>query len=245
MMNLFQDVQSDCKRAILVAYEPGEVSVELTLLTTSLGYDVETASDGDQAWILLRSRGFDLLVVDAGLPGKPSYDICDSIAEHNMKTKVVLVASVYRKTRYKRNPISLYGADDYVEQHHIHDKLPGKIARLLGNTHSGDPHKTADPEKIRIAGDLRIENPSMIQFDKNRLLRTARILASDMAVYNPNLLKLDFQKFSKQEQKDLEDGADFFSKLVPDLKKPHAETLLLDALAFLKTRETEDGTGNT
>lgn len=240
-----QDSQIAGKQSILVAYEHGDVCRELAVLTTSMGYAVETASNGDHAWILLRSHPFDLLVVDAGLPGKPSYDICDSIIKKSMKTKVVLIASVYRKTRYKRNPKSLYGADDYVEQHHIHDKLPEKIARLLGNPHLEDPQTNADPEKIRIAGDLRIDAQEGIRFDKERLSRTARILASDMAVYNPDLLKFDFSDFSKQELKDLEDGCSFFSGLVADLKESHAEKLLLDGLAFLKTRESDSDIENS
>ena len=45
---------------------------------------------------------------------------------------VILIASVFNKTAYKRTPHSLYGADDYVEQHHIPDMLPVKLARLIG-----------------------------------------------------------------------------------------------------------------
>ena len=45
-------------------------------------------------------------------------------------TRVVLVASIYNRTGYKRRPTSLYGADDYVEQHHIPDALVGKLERL-------------------------------------------------------------------------------------------------------------------
>jgi len=44
---------------------------------------------------------------------------------------VILIASIYDKTRYKRAPLSLYGADDYIEKHHIPDSLAGMIYRLL------------------------------------------------------------------------------------------------------------------
>ena len=45
---------------------------------------------------------------------------------------VVLVASVYRPTGYKRRPTRLYGADDYIEIHHLGDALSVKLRRLLG-----------------------------------------------------------------------------------------------------------------
>src|SRR5208337_2285915 len=52
-------------------------------------------------------------------------------------TKVVLLASVYRHTAYKRRPTSLYGAHDYVEQHHVPDLLPTKLCALLDIDPSG------------------------------------------------------------------------------------------------------------
>ncbi|HXC62168.1 MAG TPA: hypothetical protein VNV63_05800, partial [Nitrospiria bacterium] len=36
------------------------------------------------------------------------------------------------KTRYKREPDSLYGADDYIERHDIQNRLVSKIEELLG-----------------------------------------------------------------------------------------------------------------
>ena len=55
------------------------------------------------------------------LRGKPSLS----------DTGIILIASVFQHTRYKRAPTSLYGADDYVEKHHIRDRLLEKITRLL------------------------------------------------------------------------------------------------------------------
>ncbi len=227
--------------SVLIAYEPGDVGRELKTMMGSLGYRVETATDGDQAWVLLRSHPFELLLVDAGLPGKPSYELCNGIKTSDLDTKVVLIASVYRKTRYKRSPKSLYGAHDYIEQHHIHDKLPDKIAALFGRAHPCTTKPGADPEKIRRAGDLRI-NPSgsTVEFDKTRLKRLARILASDMAVYNPELLKTGFKDFTQQEMEDLSDGQSFFRRLVP-MDRAHAEKLLLEALEFLKTGKQKTG----
>jgi hypothetical protein len=41
------------------------------------------------------------------------------------------LASIHDKTRYKREPESLYGADDYIERHHIQDELLSKIQKVL------------------------------------------------------------------------------------------------------------------
>jgi len=61
------------------------------------------------------------------------------------ETKVVLVSAIYDKTRYKRAPSSLYGADDYIERHHIHDGLIPKLKKMLGIENSPSSPSVAQP----------------------------------------------------------------------------------------------------
>jgi CheY-like chemotaxis protein len=117
---------------VLVAYEPGDVQQQIVKLVDSLGYHPIAADDGVKAAEILKNAKPQLMVVDAGIEGRASFELCDFIQRKSLPTRVILVASVYRKTRYKRRPASLYGADDYVEQHHIHDMLPAKLSAALG-----------------------------------------------------------------------------------------------------------------
>ena len=74
---------------------------------------------------------------------------------------VVLVASIYNRTGYKRRPTSLYGADDYVEQHHIPDRCwrswsgSWGAAPQVGRSAAG-AHATTEGERIRDAGERRL-----------------------------------------------------------------------------------------
>ena len=72
------------------------------------------------------------LVLDVALPAVHAYEIVEEVKRRAPDTRVVLVASIYNRTGYKRRPTSLYGADDYVEQHHIPDALLVKLERLIG-----------------------------------------------------------------------------------------------------------------
>jgi response regulator RpfG family c-di-GMP phosphodiesterase len=61
------------------------------------------------------------------------FEVCDAIKKNPAisSVKAILIASIYDKTRYKRAPLSLYGADDYIEKHHIPDSLTAMIYRLV------------------------------------------------------------------------------------------------------------------
>jgi CheY-like chemotaxis protein len=73
------------------------------------------------------------IVLDVGLPGIYGFDLCERLKNNpdTKSIKIVLLSSVYDMRRYKRTPMTLYGADDYIEKHHIPDLLPGKLNKLI------------------------------------------------------------------------------------------------------------------
>ena len=107
--------------------------------------------------------------------------------------KIILLSSVYNKTAYKRRPSSLYGADDYIEKHHLPDDLTPKIRRLTSReetTASAVPHPDQYPadweemnETIRSAEEQEVSASEKSEaLEKAR--RLARIIVSDIALYN-------------------------------------------------------------
>ncbi len=119
---------------VLIAHGSEELSASMGALLQTHGFSVFHAVNGNRAMDLLSALRPLALVLDAALDDVLSFQL----VEHLRSTadlraiKVVLVASVYNQSAYKNRPTSLYGADDYVEQQHIQDKLPGKIQSLLG-----------------------------------------------------------------------------------------------------------------
>jgi len=117
---------------VLIAHDSDAVRVLISNVLLEAGFRVDTASDGAAALkkaIEIKPQG---IVLDVGLPGIYGFELCSRLKEDpNVGAiKIVLISSVYDMRRYKRTPESLYGADDYVEKHHIHD-LPEKFRKLL------------------------------------------------------------------------------------------------------------------
>jgi hypothetical protein len=127
---------------------------------------------------------------------------------------VILIASIYDKTRYKRAPLSLYGADDYIEKHHIPDTLAVMIYRLLSGQKAveapAEPRLEAEeeaqgvPQELSqsemIAQEIARQELKQDEETKTSLLvpptapelaeahakakRLARIIISDIVLYN-------------------------------------------------------------
>jgi len=72
-------------------------------------------------------------VLDVGLPGIYGFELCERLKGNpaTKSIKIVLLSSVYDNRRYKRTPTNLYGADDYIEKHHIPDFLLSKLRKLI------------------------------------------------------------------------------------------------------------------
>lgn len=122
---------------VLFAHERPSVARAVSHVLHVRGFEVEAVRDGDAAMRALESRHFGALVVDVALPRRPGYELVEvARAAHARAGRganvVVLLASVFRKTSYKRRPARLYGADDYVELHRLGDTLPDKLDRHLG-----------------------------------------------------------------------------------------------------------------
>jgi len=178
---------------VVVAHELDEIREAALRIVGELGWPAVGVTDGGQALAAVLGeptpRG---LIIDVALPGRAAYEVVEEIRARALEVRVVLVASVYSKTAYKRRPTSLYGADDYIEQHHITDALAEKLAKLLGGP--GVPHKDVhDPlsltpaeheelARIRGAAEAQLEWPRGGGEAEAR--RIARVIVCDLLLYN-------------------------------------------------------------
>jgi hypothetical protein len=80
-----------------------------------------------------------LAVVEVSLPKIYGFEICKRLKSRpEMKDiKFILVPSTFDKSKYRREPVSLYGADDYIEAHDIPAMLIEKINRLAAMPETG------------------------------------------------------------------------------------------------------------
>ncbi len=170
--------------AILFAHERRAVARAVEHVLEREGFSVTSVTDGVQARTALAQRRWAGFVVDVGLPKVPGYELCE-LARHEGEAGaqvVVLVSSVYRRTSYKRRPTRLYGADDYVEIHHLCDALPRKLREHLGLPQASPALAAQDQarEQLREEGDRR-----MIPTNQTRL---ASLIVADLILYNGDAL---------------------------------------------------------
>ncbi len=118
---------------VLIAHDSDVIRTMVSDVLTDEGFRVETASDGVEALRKATELGPSGLVLDVGLPGIYGFELCERLKgdPSTDSIKIVLLSSVYDMRRYKRTPASLYGADDYIEKHHIPDFLAVKLRKLI------------------------------------------------------------------------------------------------------------------
>lgn len=114
--------------------------VEDTLITRELersiletaGYAVTLAVDGQQAWRILQSRAFDVVVSDVNMPRMDGIALCRAIraSREHAGTPVLLVTSLHSDADRRRGLEA--GADAYLTKEGFdRDELLSTVARLL------------------------------------------------------------------------------------------------------------------
>ena len=119
--------------SVLMAHESPAFCATVAKVLANEQIVLTAHNDGKVAYDAIRATRPDVVLLDVALPSMFGFEICEEIRKDVTlaSTKIILIASIYDKTRYKRNPQSLYGADDYIEKHHIPDDLATKIFKLV------------------------------------------------------------------------------------------------------------------
>ena len=133
---------------ILLAHSNTSVLENARTVLEDQGYKVITSTDGIDAMVkALKELPF-LAVVEVSLPKIYGFEICKRLKSRpEMKDiKFILIPSTFDKTKYRRDPVSLYGADDYIEAHDIPAMLIEKINRLVTMPEEGMEKPQASPK---------------------------------------------------------------------------------------------------
>jgi CheY-like chemotaxis protein len=193
---------------IVVAHEADDLRDAALRVVRGLGLEGVGVADGESARALvLASPPPAALVVDVGLPRVLAYQLVDEVRAAGLPLGVILIASVYSRTAYKRRPASLHGADDYVEQHHLPDQLGEKLLRLLppgtttpaahaaaaaaaahpvhaGGSNGAPPGLREESERIRKAGEGRLAfRYATPEEAMARARKLAEVIVADLLLY--------------------------------------------------------------
>ncbi|MBU5635562.1 zinc-ribbon domain-containing protein [Geomonas sp. Red69] len=137
------------KVKVVVANESAAFCKAVEKVLSAEPFELFLCTDGKEALETVQRVTPDVLLLDVALPTMFGFEVCERVRQDPAlaRVKIVLIASIYDKTRYKRSPNSLYGADDYIEKHHIPDSLVSMIYRLT----SGDMPPVVRPTESELA----------------------------------------------------------------------------------------------
>jgi two-component system alkaline phosphatase synthesis response regulator PhoP len=119
---------------ILVVDDEASILQLLTYNLTRAGYEVVTATNGEEALQLAKSQPFDLILLDLMLPGMDGFEVCKEIRKSSAVPILMLTARGEEIDRVIGFEI---GADDYVTKPFSPRELLGRVKAILRRTKKG------------------------------------------------------------------------------------------------------------
>jgi DNA-binding NtrC family response regulator len=117
------------KNLILVVDDEESLRTVLSSELINEGYEVRTASDGDDAIVEMRNADFDLVLLDIKMPRMNGFEVLKHIKENHARSKVVMLtgfADLKNAIESKK-----LGADDFVSKPYDLVDLLTTIERVL------------------------------------------------------------------------------------------------------------------
>jgi len=121
------------KRILIVDDEPNIV-LSLEFLMRKSGYEVSTASDGDQALTAVDTAAPDLMLLDVMMPKKDGYQVCQTLRERPELQNMRIIMLTARGRDVEREKGLSLGADDYITKPFSTQEVVDKVRQLLDDS---------------------------------------------------------------------------------------------------------------
>ncbi len=157
-------------RILLVEDEPGLV-LTLADRLASEGYDVESASDGEEGLAKASSGGYDLIILDVMLPRLGGFEVCRRLRQAGVDTPILMLTA---RTQVVDKVVGLKtGADDYVTKPFDMMELLARVEALLRRAPARTP-KAAESYRF---------GPVEVDFRRAEVVRDGRPVALSAREY--------------------------------------------------------------
>jgi two-component system response regulator MprA len=118
-------------RRILVADDEKAVRDMLRDVLASEGYEVDSVGDGIQVMETLKTKNYDLLILDVGMPGFDGYHVAEQISsKEGYRAKIVILTG--RDIAMDSSQALLSGADAFLEKACGIDMLLKTVEKMIG-----------------------------------------------------------------------------------------------------------------
>ncbi|HVP66707.1 MAG TPA: response regulator [Anaeromyxobacteraceae bacterium] len=139
---------SDRRRVLVVDDEP-EIRQLVEKALAARDFEVETASDGEEALARVQKRPPNLVLLDAMLPKIHGFEVARKLRS-DVRTRgvpIVMMTAIYRGWRFAQDARETYGAEDYIEKPFRLDDLLRRVEAVLEATSArqSEPSASAEP----------------------------------------------------------------------------------------------------
>lgn len=214
---------------ILIAKDSKDFHLSVKELLQDQPFDLLFALDGVEALDKIQKCGPALVVLDVALPKIYGFELAEMLKSNPLtkETRIILLAAIHDKTRYKRRPESLYGADDYIEAHHISDKLLPMIRGLLPDLFPRPPEPRQQMKQAPPIEDTAQEE-TLSQEMQQKASRLARIIVSDIALYNQGKVEEGIREgdFEQRLAPELQEAEEMMKRRFPELPLDECKKLI-------------------
>ncbi len=163
-------------RILVVDDVPANVRLLEAVLAPS-GYDIVSATDGDDALGLVASSKPDLVLLDVMMPEPDGYEVCRRLREED-ETAVLPVIMVTASTDEKTKAIQA-GADDLIAKPFNHDELLTRIRSLLRIKRYHDTIRAQADELLELNRTLEERVRTQVQ-ELERVRKLRRFLSPQL-----------------------------------------------------------------
>jgi DNA-binding response OmpR family regulator len=222
-------VPEDARRIIIAISEDDLSQLVLRILARGQIQGVIAATGEEVLATLAKDPAIGAILLNVSLMDTMGYELLDRIRKMpgGDKMPVILLSAIHHAMRYKRAPSSLYGANDYIERHHLPDMLIPKLTRMMepGSEVPGaddpsvhEPHtdeQVAERREIEeiCRDDQVVEDPA-----EEKVRRMCRVIAGDIALYNEDTIgtSTSMSEVFEAISGDLEEGILLLAEKFPD-----------------------------
>ncbi len=165
-----------------------------------LGFDIDYLEAGDTTLEFVRRVRPELLIVNVYLKGMLGVEVTEAIRADPIlaNMRVVLIGALFRANRFRANPTSLYGADEYIEE-----QIPEKEFRQIIHRLFPDAGEAA-------ASEVEAR-------EHNEARRLARLILSDIIIYHAAKVEQGIREnnFFDLLRSEIEEGRQYYESRVP------------------------------
>ena len=120
-------------QSVLIVDDEPNIVRSLEFLMTKAGYEVRVACDGEQALNEIAKAPPDLVLLDAMMPKRDGFDVCQTIRGNPDWTGIRVIMLTAKGRDIEREKGLAMGADDYITKPFSTREVVAQVEKILGS----------------------------------------------------------------------------------------------------------------